>query len=93
MDTCAISFRKGNEAVWFVNIANDGEAVEGLIPVSNGKRPFLGRLVNGHVYDFEGRFSVGINFAVLRKFANDAVNRFDDIRGVDRLANYGREVE
>ena len=54
-------------------------------PMANRHRPFLGRFVNRHVHDLQGRLLVGVDLPVPRELADHAVDRFDRVSGVDRL--------
>ena len=70
----------------------DGEVVQGLLPVANRHGPSLRRLVNRHVHDLQRRLFVGVDLAVSREFADHAVDRFDRVGRVDRSADRRREV-
>jgi len=67
--------------------------IQGWLPASNRHGPFLGCLADRHVNPLQGRLLAGVNLAVLGELANHAVDRFDGVGRVNRLADRGRKIE
>ena len=53
----------------------DGEVVEGLLPVVDGHGPLGGRFANSHVHVFQGGLLAELNLPVPGELANHAVDR------------------
>src|SRR5688572_33088 len=94
-----IIFVSGEQGTSFATVMGhagleqDGEVVQRLLPVTDGQRPFAGRLLNRHVHDLQGGLFVRVDLAVPRELANHAVDALDRISRVNRLANRRRVVE
>ena len=74
-------------------LVEDGEVVEGLLPVFDGHRRFARGFADRHIDVLQGRVVAGINLAVPRELANHAVDRFDRVGRVNRPADRRRIVE
>lgn len=57
------------------------------MPITDGHGPFLRRLLDGQINDFFGASLCGKELAFFDGFANNAVERFDGIGGVNCLSN------
>lgn len=67
--------------------------VHGLFPVAYRHGPFLRCGLDSKTYHFGSRFITRKEFACFHRFANNAIQRLNRIRGMDHLADIGRKIK